>query len=144
MREIGLVVDTQGVSANVKIERKTACGNCKGCGLGSSDDKSIIIQALNQAGAKKGDYVEVDMEAPNVVKAAFIIYTLPLISLILGIFISNPFLNLFNYQSEIASLIIGIVFMGISLVVIKLNEPKIKKSQKYNPIIISISGKELI
>lgn len=144
MREVGLVVDTQDISANVKIDRKTACGNCKGCGLGSSDDKSITIQALNQAGAKKGDYVEVDMEAPSVVKAAFIIYTIPLLSLIVGIFISNFLFGFLGVESEIGSLAVGILFMALALMVIKLNEPKIKKSNQYNPVIVSISGENFL
>ena len=84
------------------------------------------------------------MEAPNVVKAAFIIYTIPLLSLIAGIFLSNPLFGLLGFESEIGSLAVGILFMVLALMLIKLNEPKIKKSNQYNPVIVSISGKNFL
>lgn len=144
MKEIGLVVDIEDFNALVKIDRKTACENCKGCGLSSTDGKSMIVHALNQANALKGDTVELDMETPNVLTAAFLIYTIPLIGLMFGILSSYGVMNLVGRQSEALSLLIGIIFMGLAFLMIKKNESKIKKSQKFNPVVVSIKGKSLL
>lgn len=144
MKEIGLVVDIEDFNALVKIDRKTACENCKGCGMSSADGKSMIVHALNQANALKGDTVELDMETPNVLTAAFLIYTIPLIGLMFGILASYGVMNLIGRQSEALSLLFGIIFMGLAFLIIKKNESKIKKSQKFNPVVVSIKGKSLL
>ena len=82
MREVGLVVNVEANNAYVQIDRKTACESCKACGLGTSDEKSIIVQAINNIKAQKGDIVELDLESPDVLLAAFIIYGLPPIRII--------------------------------------------------------------
>lgn len=144
MKEIGLVVDIEDLNALVKIDRKTACENCKGCGLSSADGKSMIVHALNQANALKGDTVELDMETPNVLAAAFLIYTIPLIGLMFGILASYAVMNIIGHQSEALSLLFGIIFMGFAFLIIKKNENRIKKSQKFNPVVVSIKGKSLL
>lgn len=144
MREEGLVVNIEANNAYVKIDRKSACGNCKGCGLGTTDEKSIVVQAINVARAKEGDIVELDLESPDVLLAAFIIYGIPLISLILGIFISYGIMKIINYESEVAMLSIGLLFMFLSFIIIKFNEPKIKSSKKFSSTVVSVKEKSLI
>lgn len=144
MKEIGLVVDIEDFNALVKIDRKTACENCKGCGFGTQDGKSIIVHAVNQANALKGDTVELDMDTPNVLTAAFLIYTIPLIALMFGILSSYGVMKIIGHQSEALSFIFGIICLGLSFLLIKKNEDKIKKSQKFNPVVVSIKGKALL
>ena len=133
MREVGLVVNVEANNAYVQIDRKTACESCKACGLGTSDEKSIIVQAINNIKAQKGDIVELDLESPDVLLAAFIIYGIPLLALILGIFASYGLM-----------LLTGVVFMIISFIIIRLNEPKLKESKKFSSTVVEIKGKSLI
>ncbi len=144
MREVGLVVDTEANSAYVQIDRRSACGNCKACGLGTTDEKSIVVQAINEIKANKGDIVELDLESPDVLLAAFIIYGIPMISLILGIFVAYGIQRLINYDSEIIMLITGLVFMLVSFIIIKINEPKIKSSKRFSSTVVEIKGKSLV
>ncbi len=143
MREVGIVVDVEDNNAYVKIDRKTACENCKACGLGTSDEKSIVVQAINNIEAKKGDIVELDLESPDVLLAAFIAYGIPLVSLILGILLSYGIMKLVGHNSEVLMLVAGIVFMLISFVIIRLNEPKIKSSKKFSSTVVEIRGRAL-
>ena len=144
MRELGLVVNVEANNAYVQIDRKTACESCKACGLGTSDEKSIIVQAINNIKAQKGDIVELDLESPDVLLAAFIIYGIPLLALILGIFASYGVMKAINYNSEILMLLTGVVFMIISFIIIRLNEPKLKESKKFSSTVVEIKGKSLI
>ena len=140
MRQTGVVVSTNENTAILKMQRHSACGSCGGCGMGSEDSKNMQIQAVNRIGATEGDFVEVDVSTPNVLKAAAIAYVIPLMVLFVGIVISNKVLTILNYSSnvETMSAIIGVFLMSIVFIIIKKNEPKFKKSEEYTPVITNI------
>jgi sigma-E factor negative regulatory protein RseC len=83
MQEIGLVKKTHGSMARVVIKRHAACGDCKACDLGTTK-LSMTTDAKNQAGAKVGDTVAVEMAFGNVMKATSIAYGIPLIAFLIG------------------------------------------------------------
>ncbi|MEJ8554886.1 SoxR reducing system RseC family protein [Tepidibacter sp. Z1-5] len=140
MRQTGVVVSTNENIAILKMQRHSACGSCGGCGMGSENSKNMQIQAVNRIGATKGDFVEVDISTPNVLKAAAIAYVIPLMVLFVGIVISSKVLTAINYRSnvETMSAIIGAFLMSIAFMIIKKNEPKFKKSEEYTPVITNI------
>ncbi len=140
MRQTGVVVSTNENIAILKMQRHSACGSCGGCGMGSEDSKNMQIEVVNRIGASKGDFVEVDVSTPNILKAAAIAYVIPLMVLFLGIVISSKVLTAINYSSnvETMSAIIGTFLMGIVFMMIKKNEPKFKRSEEYTPVITNI------
>ncbi|WFD09247.1 SoxR reducing system RseC family protein [Tepidibacter hydrothermalis] len=146
MRQTGVVVSTNENTAILKMQRHSACASCGGCGMGKEEGKDIQIEAINKIGAAKGDFVEVDVSTPNVLKAAAIAYVIPLIVLFVGIVISNKVLTAINYSSnvETMSAIIGAFLMSIVFIIIKKNEPKFKKSEEYTPIITNIAEETTI
>lgn len=97
MRQTGVVVSTNENIAILKMQRHSACGSCGGCGMGSEDSKNMQIEVVNRIGASKGDFVEVDVSTPNILKAAAIAYVIPLMVLFLGIVISSKVLTAINY-----------------------------------------------
>jgi len=62
--------------AKVEILRKDECSRCKVCGFGSRD--RIVAVATNTIGAKEHDEVELELEGSQVVRAAAILYLIPL------------------------------------------------------------------
>ncbi|WP_099187793.1 SoxR reducing system RseC family protein [Tepidibacter mesophilus] len=140
MRQTGVVVSTDENTAILQMQRHSACASCGGCGMGKEESKDMQIEAINRLGAKKGDFVEVDISTPNVLKAAAIAYVIPLMVLFIGIVISNKVLTSINYSSNIETMsaIIGAFLMGVTFMIIKKNEPKFKKSEEYTPIITNI------
>ena len=86
MNQQGYIVEiVDSVTAKLKLKRHFACASCGKCAT-TSEEKYIIVEADNTIGAKVGDRVEVNMETVNVLKAAFIAYTIPLLALLLGIY----------------------------------------------------------
>lgn len=65
----GKVVRTKGGNAKVEIERSAACEGCKACVFASK--KTVIVTAINEAGAKVGDEVTVLPPPPKPLTAFF-------------------------------------------------------------------------
>ena len=81
MKEEGWVVEIEGNMAKVQIERKALCDSCRACSMLSSN--AMIAEAENVLAARAGEKVEVEINSPHYLKAAFMLYIFPLIGLIL-------------------------------------------------------------
>ncbi len=133
MKRQGKVIGINNDRARVSLRKHSACGDCGACQIGE-ENMNMEIDAINTAMAKVGDDVEIDMASPNVLTAAFLAYGLPLISLIIGILISNKIFTLLGLGGkniEIYSLLCGILLMLISYGYIRLNEEKIKNNSDF-------------
>ncbi|SHJ87280.1 SoxR reducing system RseC family protein [Tepidibacter formicigenes] len=139
MRQTGVIIDKNENMATLKMQRHSACASCGACEMGD-ESKDITIDALNKVNAQVGDFVEVDIETTNVLKAAAIAYVIPLFMLLMGIMFGNKILKVINYNGNIETMsaIIGLGLMVITFVIIKINEPKFKKSEEYTPVITNI------
>ena len=65
MKEYGTVTAVHGRKAQVTIARSAMCGDCGACQVGR-ENLTMEASAENQAGAKPGDEVAVEMEFTNV------------------------------------------------------------------------------
>ncbi len=140
MKQVGVVVSAEEDKAKVLLTRQSACGECKGCKLGS-DDMEMEVEAFNSIDAKIGDRVEVDMENQNVLAAAFIAYTIPLIALFLGVFVGNMILGragMTKYK-DIGSGIFGILLTIITYIIIRTKEKTLRSDKRFVPTITGIS-----
>ena len=148
MNEQGYIVEiVDSVTAKLKLKRHSACASCGKCAT-TSEEKDIIVEVDNTIGAKVGDRVEVNMETINVLKAAFIVYTIPLIALLIGTVGTFYILNAINFNRniEIISAIVGLIFTIIVFLILKKNDKKFRDSKEYIPIVtrvITTSGSEI-
>ena len=130
MRELGEVIKLDGNNALVRVIRSSACGKCNACGMGADGKKFIDLTVLNTVDANLHDIVELNMDSPNILLAAFIVYGIPLIAMLTGI-VSGYYI-LFK-ENVLYSTILAFVMLGLSFVMIRLNEDKIKSSNKFLP-----------
>lgn len=140
MKREGKVTAVNGENATVVLMKHSACGDCGACHMGE-ENMNITIDALNNAGAQIGNKVVVDMETQDVLTAAFIVYGIPLIMLIIGVASGNfLFGKLMGMEKniELFSFIIGLVLMTVCFLIIKINDDKFKRSKKYLSKIIEI------
>ena len=82
MREEGMVLALDGDTARVRIARRGACDGCRVCA--AIGPGGMVIEALNSAGAKVGDRVRVEAAGPDPLRAALLVYGLPLALLVAG------------------------------------------------------------
>lgn len=146
MIERGRVVETAGNMAKVEIFRRDECSRCKVCGFGSRD--KIVAVATNVIGAKEHDEVELELEAAQVVRAAAIMYLIPLVSLLLGLYLGTVFASFAGRQdtASLAAAILGFGFMGLSYVGIAVysKRPTMSKYQAKVIRVVGMDGLETI
>ncbi len=83
IEEIGIVKSVEGMIAVVAVPKKSAC---EGCTLGACkpEDRSMEIEALNEAGARVGQRVKVAIKSYTYMKGAMVVYGLPAVGLLAG------------------------------------------------------------
>ncbi|ABK44280.1 positive regulator of sigma(E), RseC/MucC [Magnetococcus marinus MC-1] len=87
MQEQGKVVELEGAFAIIATQRKSACGNCGGetsCNTlsGGLGKKPVLFRAYNEAQAKIGDNVVLEIREGAFLSASFLAYGMPMIALI--------------------------------------------------------------
>ena len=114
MKKIGVVEHLFGEFADVAVMRETACGeNCASC-KGGCVPSGTIVRARNKAGAMEGETVVVEMENKRVLKAAFVVYIIPIILLIVGYALGHSI-----FQTEPAGIMTGIILMALGLLLVQ-------------------------
>jgi sigma-E factor negative regulatory protein RseC len=89
--QIGIVLQTgPGGWAQVSTDRKGACAGCEshpsecsGCLAGAQKMES---RAANPVGARAGDLVKVHIDSKNIFTGAAILYLVPVLGLLIGVF----------------------------------------------------------
>lgn len=132
-REFALVVETYDNNiAKVELQRSSSCEGCSIC----SSRKPVILRALNNINASKGDSVVIEVEE---LKRGinFFVYIVPLICLIAGYFIGDYFSKLISIENKNYNL--GPIFSFVLFFVYIIFG--ILKLKKNNKIIANIIGK---
>jgi len=139
VQKAGVVISVERNVAKVEIQKHSSCSNCSACKLGD-ENSSLVAEVYNQIGAKVGQTVYIDMESKQVLSAAFIVYIIPLFSLLAGIMLASTILNTIGIMknADIYSAIVGFFMMTASFVIIRLKDKKFKSSGKYLPMITEV------
>lgn len=89
-------------SAELLVLRESACsGECHKCGGCGSVGQTLRVTAQNPIGAQKGDVVVVESESGVVLKAAALVYLLPLAMFLLAYL---AFMRLGDWQALLIGL----------------------------------------
>lgn len=136
MGEKGEVIELKNNLAIIKMIRTEACSKCGACKNGMAKNE-MIIEAKNLCEADIGDWVEIDLQSQDFLKAVGIMYGIPLILLIFGFVLGYVTLSYTPYKSysEIISFFVGIIFMLFSYIWIRKNESNWKK-QNFSPVAV--------
>ncbi len=129
LKSIGRIVELNGSKAVVQFKRSKSCGDCKACPSFGKDEARVEID--NSLNAKMGDMVELSLHAESMFFATLIIYGIPLVALMAGVYFGCKINDLWGA-------VIGIAAAVATLVVIHLFEPALKRSEKFEPKMISV------
>ncbi|MBN2260835.1 MAG: SoxR reducing system RseC family protein [Clostridiales bacterium] len=132
MPMMGKIININDDIAEISMQANAACGDCNACSHGTNDSKHNV-EAINSIDAKLGDTVEFDLEVPSMLGAAFIAYTIPLITMVGSIAISLfIFKNMGNdFNGELYASLIGFTTLILTLGIIKLFDKKMKDSKRF-------------
>ncbi len=140
MQEIGIVKSIEGSTARVMISREgSPCESCAqdACSI---PEKGIETEAVNIAGAKAGQKVNVAMTSYTYYKGALLIYVLPVVALIGGAILGNMYLPAYIHVNDpdVLAVIGGFSAFIISLLAVKIIMSKLNKKTAYQSVIVSI------
>ena len=133
MNEYGTVIGTHDGKAVVRIKRHAACGDCKACALGVSNLSELDVDVDNSLGAEVGDHVRVEMQTPDVLKAAFLVYTIPLFALMTGIVSVYFITKRTGAPNEALMIAAGAVLMVLSGFFVRSRDKKIRETTDFTP-----------
>lgn len=83
MQEKGVIIESAGGRAQVRIERTESCEGCHGC-LYQDSGHFMVADVVDRVGAAPGDLVRIETEAPSPVSASLLIFGVPLVMLFAG------------------------------------------------------------
>ncbi|MBZ2173960.1 SoxR reducing system RseC family protein [Schnuerera sp. xch1] len=131
MEQLGLVRKVVDNNAEVEIRRVSGCGgNCSSCS-GSCDAPNITVSLKNDINAKEGDLVEIKAISRKILKYTLIVYMIPFIMLTLGIILGvNLFQSMGLQNYEMLGFGVGIVFLAVSFIIVKLIDNFINKKNE--------------
>lgn len=118
-REFALVLETYDNNiAKVELQRSSSCEGCSICSSG----KPIVLRALNNINAEKGDSVVIEVEELKR-GTNFFVYILPLICLIVGYVIGNYFSKLISIKQNLGpAFSFALFFIYIIFGILKLKK----------------------
>lgn len=119
-REFALVLETYDNNiAKVELQRSSSCEGCSICSSG----KPIVLRALNNINAEKGDSVVIEVE--ELKKGLnFLVYAVPLICLIIGYVIGNYFSKLISIKQNLGpafSFVLFFIYIIFGILKLKKN-----------------------
>ena len=116
MLEIGYVesVNERRGTARIAFDRRSACDKCKMCLTSSGDKMKVYVDVKNTLNAVVGDKVGVAMSDKFVLKAAFIVYIIPVILVGAGLAIFRKLSDLLLLAVIAAGLFLG-ALIGIGV-----------------------------
>ena len=138
--EKGVVIKVDATTAWVTTTKTSAC---EGCAAKSScttlgGGKEMEVEAINDIGARIGQKVVLQFHTSPLLKATFLLYVVPILFLILGAFIGDQAAPRFDMDPSTCSVIVGLVFLGISIKFVKSKGNKLAKKDAYRPKIVRI------
>lgn len=126
--------------AQVVTERKDACENCGAshCCVSFGTKSEMLAMALNKAGAKEGDYVSLILRSGILLKAAAVMYLIPVIGLVLGAAMGSG-LNTGLPISETTSVIVfGFAGLFLGFIITALMSKWMSGNSNLTPVISRI------
>ncbi len=139
IEEIGIVKSVDGMTAVVSVPKKSAC---EGCTLGtcSAEEKSMEIEAWNEAGAKAGQRVRVSIKSYAYMKGAMIVYGLPAVALVAGAVVGKELVSRVfpSADPDVLSAVFGFAACILSFAVVKIWAHKAGKKTESRPVVAEI------
>ena len=133
--EEGLIIEISDNNiAKVKVGRHNECKNCGAC----PGDNSLVIEAKNPIGAKVGQRISFQMKDTNMLMAAFVVYIVPLIAVVIGVLVGQIIAKKFGYSVRGFQIGGGIITFILSLINIKKFDKFAHNNDKMQPVITQV------
>ncbi|RJP31902.1 MAG: hypothetical protein C4536_07035 [Actinobacteria bacterium] len=132
-REEGMVVAVRGDIAQVLLRRSRLCDGCGSCCV-TVDEETMLAEADNGVGARQGDRVIVGLPKGLSIRAAYILYGIPLLAFLVGLGVGALLGSaLFGGGGSVAlGLVCAFGFLALSYILLsRIYTPGSRASSRY-------------
>lgn len=129
MREKGKVVEVGEDVVKINIEPGDACKKCPAAELCHPAGDLRIVEAKSSLKLDVGDEVVIEVSPKSGLTAMFLLFGIPVIMALIGIFIGNSLNDLYT-------VIFGLVGFGLGLIFAKIINNAAAKKQKLLPRVV--------
>jgi sigma-E factor negative regulatory protein RseC len=141
--EEGIVTKIESAAtAWVKTTRSGACKSCSArssChSLGGGEESEV--EAINRAGAQIGQKVLLSFDTSPLLKATFLLYMLPILTLMAGAFVGQQLAADFHLDPSFSAAVLGFLCFGLTIVFVRAKGNNLAKREEYRPKIIRVIG----
>ena len=130
MERTGEVTAVKGEWLEVTFCRPADCEKCNACGIGQKQTSMMVRGRANM-----GDMAVVSMPTSTVMQASLLVYVLPLVGLLVGLFGGTA---LFPQAENAAGLVGALIGLAIPLAFVLLTEKKRRQSDRWQPTLVKI------
>lgn len=130
----GVVIEVNGEMAKVKSSRHGDCKNCGAC----PGDNATVLDVQNPIGAKPGQRVIFEMKEVNMLKAAFVVYIMPLVAIFVGAVIGNWVGSKLERPVLAFQIVGGVIAFFIAVINVKIFDKSARTDKKMIPTITRI------
>ena len=140
MYEDGCVSRIDGEVALVRVLRGTACDNCSSSGACKSlgGGRDMEVEANNIVGAEVGDRVRVEIPSSSVAKMAFLVYLIPIMSLVLGAMLGMEIGATVSLDPELCALGTSLACFSVAFFIVRRIGQILADNQDYTPRISKV------
>lgn len=122
----GIVVKSENNRLLVCFEKLDMCTKCGQC---SNSHQEALVSVVGDA--PEGSIVSVEMPDQRILGLSVIMYVLPLIGLIVGLFVGAIFI-----ENELKLLGFGLFCMGWLFLVVKMIDNRLRSMPKWQPRVV--------
>ena len=144
MREEGIVVESHGDRAKIRVERGSACKHCSAKALCRPFGETFsVLEVANSVGAAPGQRVAVTIEPARLVKNSILLYGIPAVALIVGAISGSYVWGVWTEGNgtDIGAMIGAAVFLGLALIVTHVLDRIAARKPESLPVIVEIVDK---
>ena len=126
-------VHEDGTTTVIHIRESACSGDCHKCSGCGAAKEAILLEAQNPIGAKPGDLVTVESESGPVLKAAAVMYMLPMVLFFAGYAIGDALAQM--------GALFGCLFFAASIGLAVVYDRKVVKKQNTGYTITGFAGR---
>ncbi len=145
MTERGIVLSVDGDRVRVEVTRSAMCAHCENQGtcnaLGSSPKS--VVSAVNEAGAGEGDLVEISMTESRVLKAAALVYLVPVAGLVIGAMLGDAYAGALGLSADAGSGLGAVAGIAAGLSVTTIAARRASRSGDSLPVVSRVVVRHL-
>lgn len=133
MRHIGIVLNTDGHRALVRLTGAEQCGACGACGTTAELRKTPEVEVDNPVQAKAGEEILVEFDPAQTVKSGALVFIVPILALLGGALAGSQLGG-----SETATLLGAMGALALSVLGVALYDRRLARENPSRPRAVEI------